>query len=101
MHSTEAGVDRLQALGVAGNVAGEEGEELSEHGVISLGVIGAGEKYRAIRLDHIVNLVTFAELEDAAYGFGNRGLVAVGEGGFDFEGGRHDVYRVREADAQW
>src|SRR5690606_17400134 len=85
----ETDIDSLQALRMACNVPGQEAQELSEHRVIAFGGLGTGQHDLATGADGVVNLVALAEPKDTTHGFRHCGLVAVGQRGFDFEGGGH------------
>ena len=97
----EAGVNSLQALWMAGDVAGKEAEELAKHRVVFLGGLGARQYDLAARADGVVDLVALARPKGTAHGFRHRGLVAVGQRGFDFEGGSHGALRSKGVDTPY
>lgn len=76
----ETRIDRLQPLRVAGDVAGEEFQELPQHQFIAFGDFRAREHHFTSRMDDVVDHVAFAELEHTADGFQNRSRVAVSRG---------------------
>ena len=86
-------LDGLQALGVGGDIACQEAQELAEQGVVVLRGLCAGQDHVSAGPNAVVELVAFAEPEGATHGFRDSGLVAVGQRGFDFEGGRHGALR--------
>gem|GEM_PF-6979788 len=53
----EAGIYSLQALRVACNVQGQEGQELSDHRIITFRGFSTGQYYFAAGADGVVNLV--------------------------------------------
>src|SRR5690606_12650462 len=97
----EADIDSLQALRMAGNVPGQEAQELSEHRVIAFEGLGAGQHYLTTGADGVVNLVALAEPKGTTHDFRHRGLVAVGQRGFCFEGGGHGALQSKRGCPAW
>lgn len=61
-----------------GDIVRQEIEELAQYRIV-LGCLCAGEYHPSIRPNRVMDLVTFFQAQGAAHGFGNRGLVAIGQ----------------------
>lgn len=94
----QARIHGLLALGMASHVVSQKAQELAEYWVVSFkafGACGAHQYDFAARADAIADLVALAEPQGAPHGFRNGGLVALGQGLFDVEAGRHGVLRPK------
>ena len=74
---------------MASDVGSQEAEELAEYRVVTVGCFDARQHHLAAGANGVVDLVALAQLEGTTHGFRHRGLVAIGECGFDFEGRGH------------
>ena len=76
---------------MTGDVLREKAEELFQRGIIILPWHCTAKHHLAIGTNGVVDLVALTELESAAHRFRDGGLVPLGERGFGFEGGGHNI----------
>src|SRR3990170_2834330 len=87
----QSGINTFQVFGMCSHVVSQEIQEFPQHRIIH-GLAGyTRQHHTAVRLDEVANLVAFAQLECMSHRVWNRGLVAVGQCGFEFECVSHGV----------